>query len=153
MSQYTDIIERLNSATGADREIDARICVIDGLEFGFCDGVTYRCRECCNGIEPPTDGCDNPVGLHDERTSYPREWQDDERLPRYTSSVDACIALIERVLPGYRWSVNQWTEITFKGVVRIQTSSIVELEVGKAKTPAIALLIALFKVLEAKEAQ
>ena len=33
--------------------------------------------------------------------SYPSDWRDDERLPRYTDSVDAALALAEKVLPDH----------------------------------------------------
>ena len=97
MTTPTELValrERVAGLTGADRETDARVAVIAGLNFGWCGDEGWSCGD--RGCE----GCGKPLGLHDERTSYPSDWEDDERLPRFTASVDAALAFVDRALPG-----------------------------------------------------
>lgn len=90
------LIERLEKATVPDRELDGLIAKhVEGLSFGFCGEEGWSCGECRDG-----NSCGVPLGLHDERTAYPRDWRYDERLPHYTGSIDAALGLVERVLPG-----------------------------------------------------
>ncbi|WP_273771739.1 hypothetical protein [Brucella intermedia] len=74
----------------------------------------------------------------------------------YTASIDAAIALAERVLPGWKWRVGR-TEVFPNGWAyvhkydpsncdRIDEAACAD---GKAANPAIALLIALLRAKEA----
>ena len=87
--------DRVLAATGGDRELDAHLCALDSLQMAFCnfDEGSYH-GECAS------PGCGKPLGLMDERTSYPRDWEDDERLPRYSGSLDAAVALCARLYPS-----------------------------------------------------
>jgi len=70
--------------------------------------------------------------------------------PIYTASLDAAIALVERTLPGYIWSVSDGDEHGPNALVHRPDD---KSPVGDmAATPAIALLISMFRALEAKEA-
>lgn len=72
----------------------------------------------------------------------------DKRLPRYTASLDAVIALVERELPGWHWNVGEFP------TVRAQLAQPVETKFGPGigiradttgATPAIALCLALLR--------
>lgn len=103
MTTLPELQARVRAATGADRELDARLAQLDGLNMTFCDFDTG----CYHGdCESP--GCGEPLGLHDERRSYPSDWREDERLPRYTASIDAALALVERLLPGWTRHITEW---------------------------------------------
>lgn len=82
----------------------------------------------------------------------------DFNAPAYTASIDAAIALAERVLPGWKWRVGR-TEVFPNGWAyvhkydpsncdRIDEAACAD---GKAATPAIALLIALLRAKEASK--
>lgn len=99
MSDIDALIERLEKATGPDREIDAMILVVE--EPRIFDLLPY--------------------------------WTPEEReniVPRYTESIDAAVALVERVLPEKAWAVN--------GNGRAYIT-----EMCAGATPAIALCVAL----------
>ena len=95
-SSLSDLIARLRQSTGPDRELDAHIAASVGLPMTFCD-FDAGCYH--GGCRSP--GCGKPLGLTDERRSYPHDWRDDERLPRYTSSIDAAMTLVPE-----GWRVN-----------------------------------------------
>ncbi|WP_435658129.1 hypothetical protein [Brucella pituitosa] len=71
--------------------------------------------------------------------------------PAYTSSVDAAIALSERMLPGWKWYAGNWN--VHAAVLSTDRNSD---QRAVAATPAIALCIAVLKghatLLRAKEA-
>ena len=74
----------MEKAEGPDREIDGRVwCATGGLPFVMWDGA----------------GC-----VH--RWEHGIWHVAADRVPRYTSSIDACVALIEKVLPGWdEWEI------------------------------------------------
>lgn len=77
--------------------------------------------------------------------------------PAYTASVDAAIALAERVLPGWYWGITQGDDgedaMEFQGNVwpSIQPYPAELEQYGYHKFPAIALLIALLRAKEASK--
>lgn len=71
----TTLERRLEEATGPSRELDWAIADATGYFDAF------------------------------ERVGYDRHNFDDDDLPRYTSSLDAAVALVKRVLPGWCWRV------------------------------------------------
>lgn len=72
-----ELLERVEGATGPDRELDAALCAT--LRFGGDE----RC------------------------VRYPKTWtrvgQIRDWVPVYSASLDAALALVERVLPGWTW--------------------------------------------------
>lgn len=89
------LAERVKALEGPDREVDGRIAKAAGMNFGFCGDEGWICAACSMGIDTTQfPECGAPLGLHDERTSYPNDWREDERLPRYTASLDAAITLV-----------------------------------------------------------
>lgn len=137
MAEFEKLIERLEKLTGPCRETDAYIASAAGLPMTFCDFDTGCYHGDCN-----SPGCGKPLGLSDERKSYPRNWQDDERLPYYTSSIDSALMLVGpdwHVLNLRHMSETEW----FCGLAEKFAESEFANEVeAKARTPAIALCIA-----------
>jgi len=140
------LIERVEAATGPDRELDARIAAATGMPMLFCDFDAGSYHGDCK-----SPGCGKPLGLSDERRSYPNRWEDDERLPAFTASLDAITALIGRVLPGCWQRHDVWpsterpaqaslTPLTTEGYCYGAT----------APTLPLALCLALLRALEAR---
>lgn len=67
----------------------------------------------------------------------------------YTSSLDAAVALVERVLPRHRWVIANRTGPKVGGSASVYRDD--SLKTAEAPTPALALCIALLKALEARE--
>lgn len=87
MTDLSELIERVEKATGPDRELDT--C----LWLKFTPGATRRV-------------------VHVKHAHSPAEWDIDETreasgqlitVPAYTASLDAALALADRVLPGCWW--------------------------------------------------
>lgn len=137
MTKYTDIIERLQNATGPDREIDTSIWML------VTKGATRR---------------------HQRVSSATYAWKpyviDETRdaqgviivVPSYTASIDAAIALVERMLSGKVWYVRGKSDGTF--FCQLYTSESQRGNDPKANAPSapLAILVALFRALEAQEA-
>jgi len=105
MTDISSLIERLEKAEGPSRELDGHVRHFVEGDFAFCDAETgHTCEnypDCSDG-----EGCGKPWGMSDERRSYPIDWKQDERLPYYTSSLDAAIGIIPE---GMEWSLtNLW---------------------------------------------
>lgn len=148
----TDLITLRDRVVGLpepDREVDARLASLDGLMFCWCgdDGGASHCEE------PSCKGCGKPLGLLDERRSYPVRWEEDVRLPAYTSSIDAAVGLLERALPGWFWRVGHGTvEPGWAHLNRVHPDHCDRKDeaTGYAATPIIALLVAILNALIAK---
>jgi hypothetical protein len=65
-------------------------------------------------------------------------------IAMFTASVDAALALVERVLPGINWEVTKTSACLYTDCPDCGHS-------GYHTHPAIAILIALFEALKAKE--
>ncbi|WP_226623111.1 hypothetical protein [Brucella anthropi] len=82
----SDLITRLSKLDAPDREVDAEIAVaLDLFETrpnkGWPDRIDYGSRNSDGSVTWPGHGFD-------------------QLIPRYTASVDAAIALAERLFPG-----------------------------------------------------
>jgi len=84
ISKLREMLERVESATGPDREID---CALAEL-FGLVDEA--HCKSWC-AMDGRTDIT---------REMFVRAWS-----KHYTESIDAAVALCERLLLGWGWSV------------------------------------------------
>lgn len=79
----TNLLSRLQGLTAPDREVDAEIFqLLGGSDW---DEAYMRAQEPC--------GCPHELAVSTARERY---------SPRYTASLDATVALCERVLPG-KW--------------------------------------------------
>jgi len=125
------ILNRLRSAESGSRELDAMIAV--SLQI-----MPNNAFQPCASLDAGTFG----TGAH-------TFW----RAPEYTTSIDAALALVERMLPGGLWRVEK-----ISGVLADQMNAPYWATAGKAgeqeaaygKTAPIAILTALFTALEAK---
>jgi len=132
---YSDIIKRLEDATGPDVELEGRIwCAANGYCFVMWDGAGCVYKE-----EPNGD-------IQHMRAITER---------RYTASIDAAIALVERMMKTYSLSMGIdpsgngaslviWPN-GFSGYTELGPYE------GCATSLPVAILLALFRALEAKE--
>ena len=117
------LIERLEKAEGGSRELDAESARLFGGQAIARFG-DWDCREDGTGIWRP--------------------------LPRYSSSLDAALALAERVLPDLT-KINVWTYVRGKHHhCEIETDED-EFDALNASTPALALCIAILKARATQE--
>jgi hypothetical protein len=136
----TDLITRLSTLDAPDRKVDAEICIL--FQYGGLnsEGATNV------RTDPDWDG-DLLFEIGNEACCNP--------IPKLTASVDAAIALAERVLPGWYWGITQGDDgedaVEFQGNVwpSIQPYPAKLEQYGYHKLPAIALLIALLRAKEA----
>lgn len=110
----TSLIERLEKATGPDRDLD---CDIDS-----------------EWLQDRSDG------LEAEFSPF----------PAYTASLDAAIALVEHVLPGWGYD---FVKPAKEGPGRPRATVFLgdNLFAGEAPTPPLALLLALMRAVQNKE--
>lgn len=73
-------------------------------------------------------------------------------FPHYTASIDAALALIERVLPGASWGVNTAMEGGFAADVPFQKLKDMQPHPVRHRTAPLAILAALLSALITKEA-
>lgn len=124
------LIERLEKLEGPDREVEAEI---DVALFG---GETVW--KTANYTMESYPASRRPSATHIGGFA-------NEHVPSYTASLDAAVALVERVLPGW----DGFVPINAKGEAWVWPAG----GMGKghrvsAATPAIALLIATLKALQ-----
>ncbi|MFZ2252645.1 MAG: hypothetical protein WAW13_00555 [Minisyncoccia bacterium] len=134
MTEYTDIIDRLESATGPDRELDALACRLAAPK----DWEKYR-----NWAAMPSGA---PPDIMDRDAV---RW-----VPAYTASLDDSLALVGEKLPGWRWEMAHHPRMTreHRYVFEIEAPS-EDSATALAPTPALAVLLALFRALEANQDQ
>lgn len=130
MTNLLPLITRLEAASGPDRELDAEIAFATRHPVN----PAYVREYAISGAKM------NP-------TLSPIQNYLLENSPHYTSSLDAAIALAERVLPGWHWSVYDTD-----GTIANNASAQVEppeftfnVSDGVGKTPALALCIAILR--------
>lgn len=132
-----DLLVRVEAATGPDRELDGRIWAgISAVKYLEWDGAGVLWQESSGGLRHQTDS----------------------RIPLFTASIDAVVALIERVLPEGAWGCGL-------NVHHRTPNAHIHIHDGKGDfitffssppttaTPALALLAALLKALIAMEEQ
>jgi hypothetical protein len=103
MSQLEELLERVRAAKDADQSLDADICVDLQYGGGGSEGaVNVRTDPDWEGellFEIGTEDCVNPI-------------------PPITASIDAALALVERVLPGWAWMVQKIEGVPTRGALR-----------------------------------
>jgi hypothetical protein len=155
MTDLSPLLTRLRAATGPDRELDAEIwsALVTPHVWSYDDNCHIH-AQMRNGL------WDKPAYDHPDYDPSPREFwryrieghsQEIEcgDLPLLTSSLDACVALAERALPGMtlddgaRWHL-------FQKALSIALQ--MQLRHGKPFTEflALALCIAVVEALEAR---
>lgn len=135
MSKYADIIERLRKAEGADAWLSNLIAVATGVY--------------------PADSIE--AIAHDVQTIWFHEGHVQDPCPDYTASLDAAVALVERMDANHCWRINKYSEkmacVLARGRIWATVGIPGDQEEGVGATPALALLIALFSALEAREGE
>ena len=136
MTSLSSLLARIESATGPDREIDAALwlaCFEPGC-VAF-DDIKFHTEHYDNYISRTFVSCDLgdlPVDQFDPPLLY------------YTASLDAAIALCERVLPGWSWTVDSGYAANHqKSHAEAWTGD--DEGSGDAATPALALCAAIIK--------
>jgi hypothetical protein len=129
-SQLESLVARVEKATEGSREMDAEVhiaCYGDGaLDFGM------------------------PTGKGGSRVEfkYPHPYVL-ARSPHYTSSVDAAIALVEKMLPGCNWRIQRQQDRCHAIINREHAEKHFDIWVDQpGATPALALCGSLLRAIE-----
>jgi hypothetical protein len=133
MSELSELLERVRKATGPDRKIDAAIARL--FDLPIC-------------IEP-----DCLPDVMRRILARMDEGGDDPEVNAYTASIDAALALVERVLPGWSWSVGVNENHQFPQVVMARSHPTNKVVTVEGATPALAILAALMAALANAEPQ
>lgn len=158
----SDLIAKLEKLEGPDREVDAEIVFDafaspvgkhkeDGGPIGYIDitdqpswnlGLRFpgKDREWFSACRKQIKG---ETLLIERDGSY--VLMNSLRVPELTASLDAAIALVERVLPGWDWGRDDDQRMY------LYPPNTDECLSARGATPAIALLIALLKAKEAQD--
>lgn len=121
------LIERVEKAEAGSRELDAAVwAAANGYELFEHDGAGWRYRMSPDDI------------MRHERTGY---------ISPYTTSLDAALALAERVLPNIgAWDVGHAYDAEPSHYARLVLVRDGDPEVfGRAPTPALALVLAVLR--------
>ena len=141
MTTLTNLIERVEAATGADRKIDAAICAALRII-----PESERQPELAGDIE--ADGA-AVVVWHKAGSVRMLKYSP----PDYTASLDAAIALVEKVLPDHGWFLRRDdTDANGRRAAPIYNAALLYPDAlrviaasGQRPTPALALCLALLK--------
>ena len=139
----SNLITRLSKLDAPDRGMDAEIEVavrrIEAARSGLAEEYWANWQASPDGT------------VYDPHTRYSSN--------PFTASVDAAIALAERVLPGWKWRVgrtelfpNGWAYVHKYDPSNCDRKDEAACADGRAANPAIALLIALLRAKEASNA-
>lgn len=143
----------LEKASGADRGLDAAVAIAVGYikEYAERNGEHGHIR----GYDGPSGRVPYSAPWWPGRNPWPPVGLNDvairNEVPEWTASLDATIALVERVLPGWLIaSIGQddhkaWHAELRKGHI----TSFSTVSLAGAPTPPLALLTALFRALVA----
>lgn len=125
-AKLDELIEKLEKAEGPNYRLEIDIFKLFNPEYA--EYVEGR-----GGLVHVNDGEDQRV-------------LSNVRAPNYTASLDAAVALAERVLPGWRWAV------TSRGTAWCNTADLPTPSIhlrADAATPALALCLATLKAVRA----
>ncbi len=131
----SDLLLRVEGATGADRALDAAI-----------EHATRFHRGLQLGLKPEHIAVWRHVGngeVESQGTRY--------ASPAYTGSLDAALALVTRVLPGWQVTLGQHRAPGKRGDLWKASLTSPQgggMDTGWAPTPALALLAAMLKALQ-----
>ena len=139
MTDLPTLIARVERLEGPDREVDFDVWRIDGPDVQWDD------HGCAVDFDGDAVAFVDP-GQHSRNFYLASDYED--VVPRVTASLDAVVALAERVLPGWGWSVARSTELQPYGCMCApdRTRPLIQ---ARAPTPALALLLALLRAVQA----
>jgi len=130
MTDLSDLIERVEKASGPDRDLDTALLELSDADFvaqlrrGWRDFLPIR---------------ETDVAAIRSEAAYV-----EAHAPPYTESLDAAVALCERVLEGWAWNVGTVHFGRDGFMAEVYRNSMVIFE-ARAPTPALALLLAMLR--------
>lgn len=159
----TDLVERLRGLIARLEKLEGPDREIDGLLFGWLHNTEPCGTFMCGFVEEKFQfrhPDDSPEGRY-------RAWYvSGDDVPAYTESLDAAVALVERVLPGWSWRVatccvsdDAWVQPDFNCPVHgerlkrefredIDWVELTDVDLRPSGRPAIALVIAALRALQ-----
>lgn len=147
MSKRAELIERLEAGSGADRELDADISIaLHALPVDAPDWL----RNNFTRLGRLHDGSPGQICVIHDNGLPGANWAS----AKLTSSLDACLALQNAVLPGWIRREVSWDSIAFWGVWLDDNQCPYTNETyGSHKSECRAWLIAILRAVEAKESE
>lgn len=133
MPDLRPLLDRIEKAEGPDRELDLLIWVAlvanPSKEYNWSDGVWFKDHG------------------EKDRGPYWRACDHTKEAPFYTASLDAALALVERVRPGHWWSIEHVGGAPPAGFAKARIFTPEVAYSASGSTPALALLSALIRSL------
>jgi hypothetical protein len=144
----TTLIERLEAAGEGSRELDAEVRFVTVGDMTRCnfDEGSY-CADCRE------TACGKWLGIHDKRTSYPRDWRDDERLPAYTSRRDDLTAAMTLVPEGWRIIRVEFSASGHRTYMHLSKIGTLDAVLGIGSSMSLALTAAALRAEEIEDEQ
>lgn len=143
MTQLSKLLERVEKATGPDREIDHALHDLFGSVVPLGGFIPYLWR----------------IKIDDKWVDVVRHARammstGDVYVQDYTASLDACVALAARVLPGCSWHIGDYYQGTQEPMATVyrDKSDDADCYYGDARTVPLAFLAVILRALIAKEA-
>lgn len=138
MTDLTTLIAKLEAAKGPDRELDAEIAAT----FHYVSHMPDWVNNWSGKWEAAKSG--RVYLIEDSGNRGPNFISDS-----FTDSIDAAVALAERVLPGLRWGID-YDNLETRAYVTMLRRGRPSVIIGYHPSPTIALVIA---ILRAKQAE
>lgn len=119
---YAELLSKVQAATGQDRAIDKALALLAGwreIEFKATN-INGSTELATIWAHPDSAEDDIEYMMRSARQEIAVNlWGDyDERYPSYTASIDASLALVERLLPGWVWVVeSREDDVQFRGAI------------------------------------
>ena len=146
MPDLSALIERLEKASGSDREIDCLLWAIqEGIELEW-QGTTLVA-----GTVGVIGWCDPGATARNFYTN--RDVRGPGSIPALTASIDAALAFVERVLPGVMWRIGFDPDYgVWKAELVTAAPNCINKSARHEKVP-LAILIAALKALQEREGE
>lgn len=123
MSELEEMLGKVEASAGPDTNIDTEL-------HAYIEGVTPEWQEYSKSFAYHKDGF----------------WVSFGPVPNYTASVDAALALVERMLPNERWGIDR----TDEGDPETWYDAVVGEGFAQHRSAPVAILAALLRALIAK---